>query len=484
MDHLDAIIASYLPGPATFSATQLAVLCIGVLVCGSGYYIRTFRNNIDLRDDTVGDFKYAHPSSESSTSDSQLEKDPGNYGYPPITPLPGSFDYSTTEPLKLRPFKPRYHLTMAISTLDPSELIPMDKTYKSRLELRKNLLADERIRGIVRGVNLQLDSPETNRRVREALCEWYAFVMGGYLPTRYPVIFRLLPGSVGKATTGEPGAMLESLVTGLKVPIDPVKLMESHSPSAHPTDLSRQTEKANSNLTNEKHKLLHLLDTLGTWIDEDFLILLPSPDPSPQLPSQPADPIYHLQAYTTHYPAGFNPSEKLSLPLSTIHAPVPGYKAKLEKSMDRFFARVEVGKFVVRTNWSVMTPGTGLFAGFGGLHDHTPASHGNSGEGVVDKDGDADGDEKIGKEIPVEWFDGEDTKLRVERQTLHRLPHSKAIVFGFHTYTYPLQEIKDEGLGEDMAAAIDGLKEGNVPDIYGYKRGPYWAGSVKAFLRS
>lgn len=38
--------------------------------------------------------------------------------------------------------------------------------------------------------------------------------------------------------------------------------------------------------------------------------------------------------------------------------------------MDRFFARLEVGKVVQRVNWSINTQGTGLFAAFGGLHGH------------------------------------------------------------------------------------------------------------------
>jgi Protein of unknown function (DUF3445). len=40
---------------------------------------------------------------------------------------------------------------------------------------------------------------------------------------------------------------------------------------------------------------------------------------------------------------------------------------KLERSMDRFFARVEVGKYVKRVNWSITT-GAELFAAFGEVH--------------------------------------------------------------------------------------------------------------------
>lgn len=32
--------------------------------------------------------------------------------YPPVEPLP-DFDWKTKEPIKIRPFKPKYHLTMS-----------------------------------------------------------------------------------------------------------------------------------------------------------------------------------------------------------------------------------------------------------------------------------------------------------------------------------------------------------------------------------
>lgn len=67
---------------------------------------------------------------------------------------------------------------------------------------------------------------------------------------------------------------------------------------------------------------------------------------------------------------------------------------------------------------------------------------------------------------------------------LHRLPKTKALLFNFKTYLYPLKDIKDEGLGEELAQAIDGLKEGSVPGMHFYKRGVVWGEAVKQYLRS
>lgn len=65
--------------------------------------------------------------------------------------------------------------------------------------------------------------------------------------------------------------------------------------------------------------------------------------------------------------------------LADIHTPVPGYADKLERSMDRFFAKVEVGRFVKRVNWSVTTE-TGLFAAFGSVHGSHVAEDKPEGE--------------------------------------------------------------------------------------------------------
>lgn len=78
----------------------------------------------------------------------------------------------------------------------------------------------------------------------------------------------------------------------------------------------------------------------------------------------------------------------------------------------------------------------------------------------------------------------EECMLRCERQTLHRLPQTGALVFAFKTYQYSLAEVKEEGSGSDLVAAIDGLGRGSVPEMAFYKRGVVWGESVKQFLQS
>jgi hypothetical protein len=72
----------------------------------------------------------------------------------------------------------------------------------------------------------------------------------------------------------------------------------------------------------------------------------------------------------------------------------------------------------------------------------------------------------------------------MELQTLTRLPRSQAILFSFKTYLYPVREIKNEGLGPQLADAIEGLKSGNAPGMWVYKGGVRWGRSVVEYLRS
>ncbi|KAG0155221.1 hypothetical protein PDIDSM_795 [Penicillium digitatum] len=306
--------------------------------------------------------------------------------------------------------------TLNPHNLEPSELIPMDKTYKNRLALRKSIL--DQHHDVVVAINND-QTPKEDPRIRLAISELYNFVLGTYLPTRYPSMFQL----------NAERSLFQNLVTG----------------ATWPTTLSPTTP------------AIQALKILSQTVDEDFLILLPE-----LLSDAEEQPNYVLQAYAVCFPAGFNTRKKLGLRLVDIHVPVPRYQEKIGRSMDRFFARIRVGKFVKRVNWSI-TINTGLFAAYSGTH------------AVVGKKEET---------IDLGKLNIDQTVLRCERQTLHRLPVSKALVFAIHTYVYPVRQIKEEGSGEDLANAIDGLRRGNVPEMHGYKKGDVWGEALKDFLRA
>lgn len=151
--------------------------------------------------------------------------------------------------------------------------------------------------------------------------------------------------------------------------------------------------------------------------------------------------------------------------------------------MDRFFAKLEVGKAVRRFNWAITTntdlytqAGNHLYSG-----GATKADHGPANEKTLEVDS-SDIERKIEqqkKDIKID-----NCRLRSERQTLHRLPKTKAIVFAFKTYQYELSDIKAEGNGPALAEAIEGLKLGNVPEMAYYKRGVVWGDKVREYLLS
>lgn len=74
--------------------------------------------------------------------------------------------------------------------------------------------------------------------------------------------------------------------------------------------------------------------------------------------------------------------------------------------------------------------------------------------------------------------------LRVELQSLARLPETKFILFCFKTYMYPLRDLKIEGSGPELADAIDGLLSGNASGMNKYKGAIRWGKGVKEYLRS
>ena len=261
-------------------------------------------------------------------------------------------------------------------------IIQMDNTYAERITARKD---------IVRQYPGALDCLDSGVSI---LNELYEFLMQKYLPYRYPTIFHL------DASAG----VVENQVTN-----------EILSLTA-PTDRYETLRKINRN------------------VDEDFLMLLPSPDGDG----------YSLQSFVWAYPVGFDPQSKLGIKLRDAHNPVPSYKEKLAPSMDRYFSKLQPGNFMYRTNWALATNSNLCERGEYHLYP--------------------------GQEATETEFDLGNCYVRCELQTLFALPKSGGRILSVHLYLYPLQEIKDAGLGSEMAEAIDGLKRGNVPGFHRYKR--------------
>ncbi|KAJ2901589.1 hypothetical protein MKZ38_001668 [Zalerion maritima] len=191
-----------------------------------------------------------------------------------------------------------------------------------------------------------------------------------------------------------------------------------------------------------------MLRTLAENAEEDFFLMVPD-----------ANDVYRLQGYVACFPGGFLCPSKAGWSVRELHQAVPGYNEKIGNAVDRYFARMKAGVFIRRWNWSLQTDGVELFKTEGNNFYATPEQKLPAQQDAVDVSA---------------------TYLRAERQTLFRLPRSRAIVFCVRSFMTPLVELVEEGEGPALADAIQ-----TMPDRLGvYKKRPVWEEDVISFLRS
>ncbi|OPB43387.1 hypothetical protein A0O28_0105780 [Trichoderma guizhouense] len=374
-------LLEFLPGDITKTITMSPVLMVlgVVLALISAVYTLTSSGRRN------GSASNPQRSAKASSKDS-LE----------IKPLNG-LDYRAVEPTQYRPFKPIFHITMALQADSPSELITIDSEYLDRVSLRRQIIAQH-------GDMVHACLPAGIEAVREL----HQFLLRDYLPTRFPTMFQLR----------DEGRHLDNLVTGRSFP------------TAAPEDEDAAAA----------------LRVLGETVEEDMFLLMGEPEG------------HRAVAFLCCFPSGFDPSTKVGKLLREIHTPVPSYE-KIGPSMERFFSKIEVGKNVKRTNWSMQT--------------HSDLFH-----------YDRHDQHKSDEPVATEEIDMSKTYARIELQTLSRLPKTRAILFSFKTYLYPVESLKKEGLGPQVADAIEGLKTGNAPGMWRYKGAPQWGEPICKYLRS
>lgn len=152
------------------------------------------------------------------------------------------------------------------------------------------------------------------------------------------------------------------------------------------------------------HPLMFLLD----HVPEDFFIVQ----------EDPISGLYRLTAAVGCSAIGWNISQKIGKPLHEIHCPVPDYKERMAFSVDRFFSKVPCDKPIQRGAWGLEV-GEPLF-----LQASSPEwNHRNR----------QDPDLRTS-----------DIFLRVDWQTLQRLPKSRAIVFNFKALFTPFTDFRRE----------------------------------------
>jgi hypothetical protein len=149
----------------------------------------------------------------------------------------------------------------------------------------------------------------------------------------------------------------------------------------------------------------------------------------------------------------FSAGEVIGKPLSELHAPVPDFGERFAARVVRIFDALRPDAILERRNWTVMA-GDDLFA----------------------PDGDAIRARLA--HVPAEQA-GEALFVRVERQTIRRLPATGGIVFTIRVWRHALAALDAE---PDLRAEFARAWRGASPEFRRYKRLGLYDPLVEAFL--
>ncbi|TGO51125.1 hypothetical protein BCON_0168g00100 [Botryotinia convoluta] len=159
------------------------------------------------------------------------------------------------------------------------------------------------------------------------------------------------------------------------------------------------------------------LETAARLCMEDFNLLLQ--DPSEE------DGEWKLMASATLFPAGWKLQERIGSSMAVLHKPVPGWKEKLGKSVNRYFTHLTPRTCMERSNLFIQATPI--------LFQYIPEALPSPSSPLIPSD----------------------IYIRRERQTFTRLPKSNAVLFTVRTYMEKLVDLNSAD-AEAMAKQIRG----------------------------
>ncbi|KAK3179131.1 hypothetical protein K4F52_009377 [Lecanicillium sp. MT-2017a] len=251
---------------------------------------------------------------------------------------------------------------MGIRKLDWNDWIQMDSNFQRYHDLKTSELKKD----------LSAHIQYVDDRVTRDACFEVLEELVRYLPHRYPGVFR------------HQGSLVENVITKETFALPP----------RNPTEA---------------------LKMAALMVQDDLILMIENEDGQ-----------YHFNAGAVCLPGFWRLREKFRSSLDELHinAKVPHYEAKLQKSLNRFFAKMQTESPVTRNNFFIQ------------LDDGLHWSH---------RMGDQQGYEE------ASWATARSSGLRVEeihfrseRQTLRRLPRSGALLFTVRTYFEPVTVIAKE----------------------------------------
>ena len=169
----------------------------------------------------------------------------------------------------------------------------------------------------------------------------------------------------------------------------------------HPCWFGRDGAVVRNGLTGESWEVgsIDPLDLAGRLVQEDLCLI--------------QNGVF--TAASLCFPSRWRLSEKIGKRLAAVHGPVPFYAERLAGPVDRFMRHLKVGHIAARLNWSLLDD---------------PALFQPGGKWRVD-----------GESVVTVENAGRCMFLRVERQTLRRLPLTGAVLFGIRVHVYPLERV-------------------------------------------
>jgi len=135
---------------------------------------------------------------------------------------------------------------------------------------------------------------------------------------------------------------------------------------------------------------------------------------------------WRLAAASVCFPSSWSLADKFSKPMSAIHDPVPGFAGRMLMVVERIFDNLQIGQAVERFNWSLYTDS----------HLRHPEPHPELLESL--------------NEIAL----AERLTVRVERQTLSRLPESGDVLFTIRIHVDRVDALRHHPDREKLAGAL------------------------------
>ena len=201
-----------------------------------------------------------------------------------------------------------------------------------------------------------------------------------------------------------------------------LKMITGHLKRHHSEKYSFKDQNIFIKATGESINLLDSntppIETASLLVQEDLILMMPKKNK------------FYLEAAVLTSPSHWSLVEKFSKNLIDLHEGVPGYEEKIGSRVDEIFNKLPSGRILERLNWSIYDSPE-LFQPVGSK-----------------------------PEVTMKRKDIRDLHLRVERQTIRKIPDQGSIVFTVRVHVDPLLSIsKEQDLLDDLNLAIANLPQ-------------------------